>query len=35
VHIERERGSYATQGDLKGLGEKMEALIKPLLMGER
>jgi len=28
--IERERGSYATQLDLKGLGEKLEALIKPL-----
>ena len=28
--IERERGSYATQADLKGLGEKLEALIKPL-----
>jgi hypothetical protein len=28
--IERERGSYATQTDLKGAVEKMEALVKPI-----
>jgi hypothetical protein len=28
--IERERGSYATQGDLKGAIEKLEATVKPL-----
>jgi hypothetical protein len=28
--IERERGSYATQTDLKSAVEKVEALIKPL-----
>jgi hypothetical protein len=28
--IERERGSYATQSDLRGSTEKVEALIKPL-----
>jgi hypothetical protein len=28
--IERERGSYATQSDLKAATEKWEALIKPL-----
>jgi vacuolar-type H+-ATPase subunit E/Vma4 len=28
--IERERGNYATQSDLKALAEKLEALIKPL-----
>jgi len=28
--IERERGSYATQNDLRAAVERMEALIKPL-----
>ena len=28
--IERERGTYATQGDLKGVTEKFEALLKPI-----
>lgn len=28
--IERERGSYATQSDLRGAIEKIEAIIKPL-----
>jgi vacuolar-type H+-ATPase subunit H len=28
--IERERGTYATQLDLKGLTEKLETLVKPL-----
>jgi hypothetical protein len=28
--IERERGNYATQSDLKGVAEKLEAVIKPL-----
>jgi vacuolar-type H+-ATPase subunit H len=29
--IERERGTYVTQSDLKGATEKIEALIAPLL----
>jgi hypothetical protein len=29
--IERERGSYATQQDLKGATDKLEAIIAPLL----
>ena len=29
--IERERGSYATQQDLRGLAEKMEATFGPVL----
>jgi hypothetical protein len=28
--IERERGSYTTQGDLKAVVEKFEAMVKPL-----
>ena len=28
--LERERGGYATQSDLRALSDKMEALIKPL-----
>jgi vacuolar-type H+-ATPase subunit H len=28
--IERERGSYATQSDLRGVVEKFEAIVKPL-----
>jgi hypothetical protein len=38
AQIERERGTYATQSDLKALSEKIEALIKPLseyVLGQR
>lgn len=30
AQIERERGDYATQSDLRGVADKMEALIRPL-----
>lgn len=29
--IERERGTYATQSDLKALGDKIETQLKPIL----